>query len=82
MANKSKEAEERVSPRAAIVHEAIRQEGADELERPSSALFHGVALSSARRLKVDRPLRRAMVRIMAAWGRLELASSKGLLDPP
>src|SRR4051794_35375083 len=33
------EAEERSSPRAAIVYEAIRREGCDELERPSSALF-------------------------------------------
>jgi formate-nitrite transporter family protein len=33
------EASQRVSPRAAIVYEAIRREGSDELERPSSALF-------------------------------------------
>ncbi|HEY4758139.1 MAG TPA: formate/nitrite transporter family protein [Chthoniobacterales bacterium] len=33
------EASERGSPRAAVVYEAIRREGSDELERPSSALF-------------------------------------------
>lgn len=33
------EASERGSPRAAVVYEAIRREGSDELDRPSSALF-------------------------------------------
>jgi formate/nitrite transporter FocA (FNT family) len=37
--SEEREAEERSSPRAAVVYEAIRREGCDELDRPSSALF-------------------------------------------
>jgi formate/nitrite transporter FocA (FNT family) len=39
MASAGKHAAERVSPHAGIVYEAIRREGADELKRPTSALF-------------------------------------------
>src|SRR5690242_10257459 len=39
-----RQAEERMAPRAAVVYEAIRKEGEDELTRPTSALaWSGVA---------------------------------------